>query len=85
MLDDAVALEDLIERAQRGSAIHHEVFGNYFEPINDRLLLEDVAVMRNAQADADTVLRVAVEAIGRHKVVKESRARIRIEKGGPAV
>ena len=33
---------------------------------HDRLVLEDVVVVRNAQADADSVFGEAVEAIGRH-------------------
>ena len=40
---------------QRTAAIDHEVFGDDLKPVHDRLLLEDVLVVRNAQSDADAV------------------------------
>ena len=67
VLDDAVLLENLVEHFERTAAVDHVVFGDDFEPVDDRLLGEDVVVVRNAQADADTVIGKCVEAIGRHE------------------
>ena len=66
VLHDAVLLEDLVEHFERAAAIDHEVFGDDLEPIDDRFLFEDVPVVRNAQADADAEIGVAVERIGGH-------------------
>ncbi len=37
MLDDFVLLENLVEDVQRAAAIDHEIFGDDFEPVDDRL------------------------------------------------
>ena len=66
MLHDAVLLEDLIEHFERTAAIDHEIFRDDLEPIDDRLLLQNVPVMRHAQADADAVVGEIVEWICRH-------------------
>src|SRR5664279_5369691 len=66
MLDDFVLLKNLHEDVERTSAIDHEIFGNDLEPVADRLLFENVVVVRNAQADPDAVLRKPVKAIGWH-------------------
>ena len=66
MLHDAVLLENLIEHLQRAPAVDHEIFGDDFEPVDDRLLRKDVVVVRNAQADADAVFGESVESIGGH-------------------
>ena len=57
MLHDAVLLENLVEHVQRAAAIDHEVLGDDFEPVDDRLLFEDVLVVRDAQADARRRIR----------------------------
>ena len=66
VLHHPVPLENLVEDLQRAAAIHHEVFGDDLEPIDDRLLAEDVLVVGNAQADAYTIVRVSVETIRGH-------------------
>ena len=66
MLDDAVLLEDRIEHFERAAAIDHEVFRDDLEPIDHRLLLEDVPVMRHAQADSDSVFGEAIERVCWH-------------------
>ncbi len=66
MLDHAVSLENPVERGQRTPAIHHEVFRDDLEPVHDRLPLENMLVMRNAQTDADTVIGESVKSIGGH-------------------
>ena len=42
MLHHAVLLENLVEHVQRAAAIDHEIFGDDLEPVDDRLLLQDV-------------------------------------------
>ena len=66
MLDDPVLLQDRIEHFQRTAAIDHEVLGDDFKPIDDRFLLEDMPIVRHAETDSDSVVRVAVERVCRH-------------------
>src|SRR5580704_10996088 len=66
MLHHPVLLQDAIENSQRPPAIQHVVFRNNLEPIDYRLALQNVLVMRNAQADPDAVIGMSVEAIGWH-------------------
>ncbi len=66
MLDDFVLLQNLIEDAQRAAAIDHEIFGDDFEPVDDGLAGENVLVVGNPEADANSVVGVSVEAICRH-------------------
>jgi hypothetical protein len=58
--------QNLIEDAQRASAVNHEIFRYDFEPIHDGFARKNMVVMRGTQADPDSVVRVAVKAIGRH-------------------
>ena len=84
MLDDAVLLEDRIEHLERAAAIDHEVFRDDLEPIDHRFLRENVPVMRNAQADADSVFGEIVEGIGGHVREKLSLGALRESRGmGP--
>ncbi len=66
MLHDAVLIEDAVEDGQGTAAVDHVVFGDDLEPVDDGLLLEDVTVVRNAKADADSIVREPVEAICWH-------------------
>jgi hypothetical protein len=66
MLDDAILLEDFVEHIKGAAGIDHEVLRNNLEPIDDRLLFEDMPVMRHAQADADAVVGLVIERIGGH-------------------
>ncbi len=68
VLDDAVLLEDLVEDFKGTAAVHHEIFGDDLEPIDDRLAAQDMAIVRNAQADADAIVLEAVERIGGHSL-----------------
>src|SRR6202007_2143448 len=77
-----VLLEDLIQHAQRPPAINHEILRDDLEPIDRRLLGENVVVMRHAQSDADAVIGHAVENIARHKRVAEGTARFRPSASG---
>ena len=72
VLHDAVLLEDLVEHMERAARIDHVVFRDDLEPIHDRLLLQDVLVVRHAQADADAVVGEGVEAGGGHGEKVES-------------
>jgi hypothetical protein len=58
--------QNLIEDAQRASAVNHEIFRYDFEPIHDGLARKNMVVMGGTQTDSDSVIRVAVKAIGRH-------------------
>ena len=66
VLHHFVLFQNLIEDAQRAPAINHEIFGYDFEPIHYGLARKNVLIMRGAQTDPDSVIRVAVKAIGRH-------------------
>ena len=46
VLHDAVLFQNLVQDAQRASAIDHEILGDDFEPIHHGLSREDVLVMR---------------------------------------
>jgi hypothetical protein len=72
MLDNPIPLQDLIKDFQRAATVHHEVLGNDFKPIDDGFLIKDVLIMRDAQADAHTIIRVSVETIRRHGVLPRS-------------
>jgi hypothetical protein len=61
-----VLFQNLIEDAQRASAVNHEIFRYDFEPIHDGLARKNMVVMGGTQTDSDSVIRVAVKAIGRH-------------------
>jgi hypothetical protein len=58
--------QNLIEDAQRASAVNHEIFRYDFEPIHDGFARKNMVVMGGTQTDSDSVIRVAVKAIGRH-------------------
>ena len=66
MLHDAILLEDLIENGQRTTGIDHEVLRDDFEPIYHRLAGKNVLIVRNAQANSDTVILKRIEAIAGH-------------------
>ena len=70
MLNDPVLLQDGIENLQGTAAIDHEILGDNFEPIDDRLLLQDMAVVRDAQTDSDAVVGEMVESVGWHDEVR---------------
>ena len=42
VLHDTVLIEYLIQHLQWTTAVHHVVFGDDLEPVDDRLLFEDV-------------------------------------------
>src|SRR4030095_3649844 len=65
LLDDAVLLQDRIESFQRTASINHEVLRDDFKPIDDRLLLEDMSIVRHAQTYSDSVVRVGVKRVRR--------------------
>ena len=67
VLDDFVLSEDLVEDFEGASAVHHEVFGDDFEPVAGWFAGEDVVVMGDTQTDANAVGGEGVEAIGGHE------------------
>ena len=67
VLDDPVLFQDRIEDFKRAPTIDHEVLGDDFEPIDDRFLLENMPVVRHPQPDSDSVIRVAVKKVCRHR------------------
>jgi hypothetical protein len=66
MLDDAVLLENAIEHFERSSAIDHEIFRDDLEPVDDRFLFENVAIVRHAKSDADAVIRLTIKCVRGH-------------------
>src|SRR5580704_5924214 len=86
VLHDFVLFQNLVEDAQRAPAVNHEIFGYDFEPIHDGLTGKNVVVMRGAQTDPDSVVRVAVKAIGRHSSLRWTMRKDDAEKyRGPVV
>src|ERR1700730_8255179 len=68
MLDDPVLFENRVEHLQRAASVDHEIFRDYFKPIDNGLFRENVPVMGNAQADADTVFRKSIESVSGHNL-----------------
>ena len=66
VLHDLVALENLLELSKRTTIIRHVVLGDDLEPVDHRLVFEDVLEVWIAQSDADTEVMIAVEAICGH-------------------
>jgi len=66
MLNHAILFENGIEDFQRTSPVDHEIFRYDLEPIDDRFFRQDVAVMWNAKADADSIIGKVVKLICRH-------------------
>src|ERR1700677_2328691 len=66
VLHDVILLKNLIEDLERPSAIDHEIFGDDFEPVTDRLARKNVVVVGGAQADTDSVVGKSVEFIRGH-------------------
>ena len=58
----------MVEHFERTTAINHEIFGDDFEPVDDRLVLEDVLIVRNAEADANPIIGKPIETIRWHKL-----------------
>src|SRR5277367_6743437 len=61
VLDDAVLFEDFLKHFQWPSAIAHEIFRDDLEPVDHRLLCQDVSVVWHTEANADAVLSEVVE------------------------
>src|SRR6476646_5474424 len=66
MLNDAVLFQNRIEHFKGSTAIDHEVLRDDFKPIYNRFLLQDVPVVRDAQADPDSVICVSIERVCGH-------------------
>src|SRR5882724_3918442 len=67
MLHDPVLLEILIEHFERPARIDHEILRNNFEPVHDRLLRENMLIMRHTEADSDAIGRLTVKLVCRHE------------------
>ena len=63
VLDHSILFQYLIEKMQRASALEHEIFGDDFEPVDDRFLFQNVLVVRDAQPDTYAVVGKPVESI----------------------
>src|SRR6202048_4828628 len=77
VLHHAVLLQNLIQNAQRTSAVDHEIFGNNLEPVAHRLARQNVIVMRSAQANPNAVFGKSIKAICGHSY----RLRLRERRG----
>jgi hypothetical protein len=67
VLYNPILLQNPVENGKRPAAIHHVVFGNDFEPIHYRFSLQDVAVMRYSQSNANPVVGEPIKPVCRHK------------------
>src|SRR5580704_9940932 len=76
MLDHPVAIENPVQGSEWTPAVHHEVLRNDLEPIHHRLPLEYMLVVRNAQADADTVFGESVKPICGHSNARNKGSRL---------
>jgi hypothetical protein len=74
MLNDSVLIENLVEIFERPPAVDHVVLRDDLKPIDDWLLRENVIVVSNSQTDADSVVGISVEAIGRHRSSDSGKA-----------
>jgi len=68
VLDDSVLFEDRVKHLEWTTSIDHEIFRNYFKPIDDRFLPENVPVMWNTQANSDAVVRKSVKSVCGHNL-----------------
>jgi|ERR1700684_1779299 hypothetical protein len=66
MLDDSIALKNLIENMQRPPTIDHVVLGDNFEPIHNRLFRKNVLVVRHAKTYPNSEVCESIERICRH-------------------
>src|SRR5271154_850781 len=51
---DGIPLANLLEHLQWPAAPHHKVLGDHLEPVDSRIRLENVRVMRPSQPDSET-------------------------------
>jgi hypothetical protein len=56
VLHHTISLQDPVQGRQGPAAVYHVVLGNNLEPINNRLLFEDMRVVGNAEADSYPVI-----------------------------
>src|SRR5947209_4185144 len=70
VLNDPILFQNPVEYSQWPPTVQHVVFRDNLEPVNGRLPFQDMAVVRNPEADADSVFSKSVEAIGRHESVQ---------------
>src|SRR5258707_5676419 len=73
MLHYFVLLEYLIQNMQRPSAVDHEIFGDDFKPVDNRLAGKDVIIVRRPQADPDSIIRKSIKAIFRHASLQRTK------------
>jgi len=66
VLHHTILLQDLIKDAQRSAAANHEILGDNFEPVHDRLSRQDVVVVGGAKPNSYTVVGEVVESIRGH-------------------
>ena len=67
MLNHSILVENLVENLERTPTVDHVVLRDDLKPVHERLLRENVVVVRNSQANTDSVVGISVEAIGRHR------------------
>jgi hypothetical protein len=68
VLDHTVLLEDRVKYLERTASVDHEIFRDYFKPVDDRFLRENVPVMWNAQANPDAVFRKSIKSVCGHNL-----------------
>src|SRR5260370_17274347 len=66
VLHDSVLFQYLIEDVERAPPVNHEVLGNDFEPVHDRLSSEVVIVVPAAQPHAHPLIAPLIQSIFTH-------------------
>jgi hypothetical protein len=70
MLDNFVLIQYLVQNLERTAAADHIVFGDDFEPIDHRLLGENVVVVRHSQSNSNTVIIERVKPVCGHNDIR---------------
>src|SRR6266481_417726 len=66
MLNNSIALKNLIEDMQRSPTIDHVVLGDNLEPIHNRFFRQNVLVVRHAKTYPNSKVCESIEMICRH-------------------
>src|SRR5581483_3115760 len=56
----AIALQNLVQYLKLAATFYHVIFRDDFKPVDDRLVLKNMLVMRNAQPDSYAEVFVSV-------------------------
>src|SRR5260370_19203119 len=66
VLHDAGLLQNAVQHGKRSSAVNHVVFGDDLKPVDNRLLLQNVTIVRHSQPDPHSRFCKSAEPICWH-------------------